>query len=107
MMNESVKNYLKKLPSPQRQICKRLRKIILDTFPDIEESFKNGVPWYEDKYYIVGLKDHVNLGFAIEGLTKEELDLFQGRGKIMRHLEYSKPDQIDKKEIVGLLKIVK
>lgn len=56
-MDEKVKKYLEKLPSPQKEICKKVRKIILNTFRDLEESFKNGVPWYECKYYIVGLKD--------------------------------------------------
>lgn len=81
-MDEQVKKYLESLPSPQKEMCKKLRKIILDTVPDIEESFKNGVPWYECKYYLVAFKDHVNVGFSVEGLTKEQMGLFEGKGKI-------------------------
>jgi hypothetical protein len=34
---------------------------------------KWGVPAYGDrKYYIVALKDHVNLGFSLKGLTKDD-----------------------------------
>jgi len=106
-MHEKVKTYLENLPSPQKEICKRVRKIILDTFPDLEESFENGVPWYECKYYIVGLKDHVNIGFSVEGLTDEEMKLFQGKGKYMRHIKIYTVDDIDKKKIVQLLKVVK
>ena len=106
-MHEKVKTYLENLPSPQKEICKKLRKIILDTFPNLEESFKNGVPWYECKYYIVGLKDHVNIGFSVEGLTEEEMKLFQGKGKYMRHIKIYTVNDIDKKKIVKLLKVVK
>lgn len=106
-MNKQIKIYLDNLPSPQKEICKRIRKIIIKAFPDLDESMKNGVPSFEDKYYIVGLKDHVNVGFAIKGLTGEEMGLFEGKGKIMRHIKIYLPEDIDEKKIVKLLKIVK
>jgi hypothetical protein len=106
-MHNKVKEYLKKLPSPQKEICEKVRKIILKTFPGTEESFKNGVPWYEDRFYIVGLKDHVNIGFCINGLSKEELNLFEGQGKFMRHIKIHSLADIDEKEIVKRLKVVK
>ena len=43
-MDKNVKRYLENLPSPQKEICKIVREIILNTFPTLEESFKNGVP---------------------------------------------------------------
>ena len=106
-MDEKVKSYLENLPSPQKEICERVRKVILKTFPEIEESFKNGVPWYECKYYIVGLKDHVNIGFSIKGLSKKELELFEGKGKLMRHIKIYSLDDINENEIVKRLKVVK
>ena len=106
-MDPKVKDYLDKLPSPQREICQRLRAIILQTFPDIDESFNNGVPWYEDRFYLVGLKNHVNIGFAIQGLTAEELSLFEGKGKLMRHLKVFTVDDIDEAEIAERLRLVK
>ena len=106
-MDEKLKNYLENFPSPQKEICKKVRAIILHTFPDIVESFKNGVPWYECKYYIVGFKDHVNIGFCVEGLTKEEMSLFEGIGKYMRHIKIRSLDEIDENKIIKLLKVVK
>lgn len=106
-MDEKVRKYLDKLPSPQKEICEEVRNIILKTFPNLVESFKNGVPWYECKYYIVGLKDHVNIGFSVEGLTAEEMRLFEGKGKYMRHIKLFSPDEIDESRIVSLLKVVK
>ncbi len=77
------------------------------TFPNINEEMKLGVPWYEGKFYIVALKTHVNLGFSLKGLTKEEIALFQGGGKTMKHIEIHSLDEIDEKKIVKLLKVVK
>ena len=55
----------------------KLRTIIFKTFPDIKEEMKWGVPSYAGgKYYFVALKSHVNLGFSIKGLSKEEIALF-------------------------------
>lgn len=106
-MHEKVKAYLENLPSPQREICEKLRNIILNSFPTLKESFKNGVPWYECKYYIVGFKDHVNIGFSVKGLTEEEMNLFEGKGKYMRHIKIYSVDEIDEKKIVKLLKVIK
>ena len=60
-MDNKVGDYIEKQKSPQREICQKLREIILKTFPNIKEEMKLGVPWYEGKYYIVALKDHVTL----------------------------------------------
>ena len=106
-MNKEIKKYLDNLPSPQKEICEKIRKIIIKTFPDLEESMKNGVPSYENKYYIVGLKDHVNIGFFIEGLSAKEIGLFEGKGKLTRHIKIYSLDDIDEKKIVNLLKVLK
>ncbi|MFX0068210.1 MAG: DUF1801 domain-containing protein [Promethearchaeota archaeon] len=106
-MNGEVDNYIEKQKSPQREICQKLREIILKTFPSIEEEMKLGVPWYEGKFYIVALKDHVNLGFSIEGLSKNEQELFEGSGKTMKHIKVYSLKEIDEEKIVELLKIVK
>lgn len=105
-MVQNVDNYINSLKSPQKEICQSLREIILNTFPDIEEKMKYGVPYYGDKYYIVGLKNHVNLGFSIESLTTAEINLFEGSGKITRHVKIKSLEDIDKKKLQNLLKMV-
>lgn len=102
----NVDDYIAKQESPQKEIVKRLRRIILKTFPDIKEEYKMGVPFYENKYYIVALKDSVNLGFSIKGLTREQQKLFQGQGKLMKHLKFFSYEEINEEEIVRLLKMV-
>lgn len=106
-MHPKVKEYLDKQVSPQKEILLELREILLRTFPNIEEDFKNGVPWYENMYYLAGLRDHVNMGFAIAGLSDEDLALFEGQGALMRHRKFYELDDIDEKHIVKLLHIVR
>jgi len=106
-LSKEVDDYIGKQKSPQKEVCQKLREIILETFPSIKEEMKLGVPWYEDKYYIVALKAHVNLGFSLKGLSREEMGLFEGGGKTMKHIKVCSLDEIDEKKIVELLKVVK
>ena len=105
-MDKKVDEYIEKQKSLQKEVCRKLREIILKTFPDIREEMKLGVPWYEGKYYIVALKDHVNLGFSLKNLSKEEAELFEGSGKTMKHIKISSLQEIDEERIVKLLKLV-
>ena len=68
---------------------------------------KYGVPYYGNKYYIVALKAHVNLGFSIKGLTPEEIALFEGTGKTTRHIKIESQENVDEERIKQLLKMVK
>ena len=105
-MSNKIDDYINKQGSPQKEICQNLRKLILKTFPDAKEEMKWGVPAFADgKFYIVALKDHVNLGFSIKGLTKEDMDLFDGGGKTMKHIQVDKID-MDENKIIELLKLV-
>jgi len=113
-MDEKVVEYIKKQKSPQKEICQRLREIILTTFPEINEKMIVGVPCYghtkEDpcgKYYIAALKDHVNLGFSLKGLSKKEQEFFEGTGKTMKHIKVHSLKDIDEAKIIRLLKLVK
>ena len=106
-MNKKVDDYIQKQKSPQREICRVLRKLILETLPDSKEEMKWGVPAFDGgKFYIVALKDHVNLGFSIEGLSKEEIALFDGGGKTTKHIQIVGLGDIDKERITKLLKLV-
>jgi len=113
-MDEKVDEYIKKQKSPQKEICERLRKIILKTIPDINEEMRAGVPCYGHtnkdicgKYYIAALRDHVNLGFSLKGLTKDEQRFFEGSGKTMKHIKVYSLKEIDEEKIIKLLKMVK
>jgi hypothetical protein len=101
-----VEKYVENQKSPQREIVQRLRSIILKTLPDIEEEFKIGVPWYEGKFYVVALRDHVNLGFSVKGLSEQERALFEGKGKMMRHVKFYSLKDVDDARVVKLLRLV-
>ncbi len=113
-MDEKVDEYINKQKSPQKEICHRLRKIIFKTIPEINEEMRAGVPCYgytkEDycgKYYIAALKDHVNLGFSLKGLSKKEIELFEGTGKTMKHIKVYSLNDLDEQRIVKLINLVK
>lgn len=104
--SNDVTKYINKQKTPQKEICQKLHKIILKNFPGIKEKMWVGVPWFGEKSYVVGLKDHVNLGVCIKGLSKKERSLLEGNGKTMRHIKLRIVKDIDEKKIVRLLKMI-
>ena len=56
-MNKEVSKYIKRQKSPQKEICTKLRKIILKTFPKIDEKMKMGVVNSECLNYWQGALD--------------------------------------------------
>lgn len=106
-MNQEINDYINKQESSQREICLRLRKIILNVFPKIKEEMRWGAMVYDDgRYYIGAVKYGVNFGFAINGLDKEEIEQFDGSGKTMRHVKIEKLSDIDEKRLIKLIKMV-
>jgi hypothetical protein len=65
-----------------------------------------GVPCYEGKFYLVALKDHVNMGFSVKGLSEQEKALFEGKGKTMRHLKFYSLEDVDEARVTKLLRLV-
>lgn len=107
LVKVEVSKYIEKQKSPQREICQKLRGIILAAHPAISEEIKWGVPTYGNgKYYIVALKDHVNLGFSLKDLSKKEQASFEGSGKTMKHIKIRSVEEIDEKRIIELLRLV-
>ncbi len=107
-MDVKVKEYFEKQKPSQKEICNKLHKIIMKTFSGIKDEMKWGVPVFGNgRYYIVVLKDHVNLGFSKKGLTKEEVKLFDGHANTTVHLEIKTLKDINEKRIVKLLKMIK
>jgi hypothetical protein len=104
-MSTDIEAYIKKQASPQREIVQRLRAIIMKTVPGAKERMWMGVPWY-DKFYIVALKDHVNMGFSVKGLSVKEMSLFEGKGKLMRHKKFRSVEEVDDERVAELLRLV-
>ncbi|WP_406657642.1 DUF1801 domain-containing protein [Methanolobus sp. ZRKC2] len=102
-----VKEYIEKQKHPEKEILEEARKTIYKTFPGCDEKFEWGVLTFkEGKFYLAALKDRVHVGFSIIGLSAEELKLFEGSGKTARHIKLHSIEDIQKKEIVKIMKIV-
>jgi len=103
----TIEEYTGKQKSPKKEILQKLRKLIHKTLPKAGEEMKWGVPVFaKGKVYIVGLKDHVNMSFAVKGLSKEETKGLEGSGKTMRHVKIHSMKDIDEKKLARLLKLV-
>jgi len=106
-MDKQVEDYIEKQKSPQKEIIQKVRNIFLKTLPNCEEKKAWGVIVFADnKFYLGAIKNRVHAGFAINGLSKEEIDLFEGSGKTMRHIKIHSLENIDEKKLVKLIKLV-
>ena len=106
-MDKRADEYIEKQKSPQKEILQKVRKIFQKTLPDCEEKMAWGVVTFAGgKFYIAAMKNRVHVGFAITGLSKEEINLFEGSGKTMRHIKIPTLENIDEKTLVKLIKMV-
>lgn len=106
-MDKKIEEYIEKQKSPQREIIKRVRNIFLKTLPNCEEKSAWGVITFAGgKFYLAAMKTRVHVGFAINGLSKEEIGLFEGSGKTMRHIKIPNVEDIDEEKLVKLIKLV-
>jgi hypothetical protein len=52
------------------------------------------------------MKTREHVGFAINRLSREEIKLFEGCGKTIRHIKIHSLDEVDEKKLVRLIKII-
>ena len=106
-MDVKVEKYIEKQQSPQKEILKKVRNLILKIIPDCDEKAAWGVAVFAGgKFYIAAIKNKVHVGFAINGLSKEEIGQFEGSGKTMRHIKIRSLSEIDEEKLVKLIKMV-
>ena len=106
-MDKQVSEYIDKQKSPQKEIIQKVRKIFQKTLPNCEEKMAWGVITFAaGKFYIAAMKNRVHVGFAITGLNKDEINLFEGSGKTMRHIKIPTLEDIDQKKLVRLIELV-
>lgn len=107
-MDKKINYYFENQTKIKKEICLKLRNIILNTFPGIKEEYKWGAVVYDnERFYIGVVRRGVNLGFAITGLSPEEKSLFKGNGRTMRHVKFESIGEIDEEKIKYLLELVK
>ena len=106
-MDKQVDEYIEKQNSPQKEILQKVRTIFHKTLPSCEEKKAWGVAVFAGgKFYIAVIKNRVHIGFAINGLNNEEIDMFEGSGKTMRHIKIHSLNDINKDKLVKLIKMV-
>ncbi|MEO7061819.1 MAG: DUF1801 domain-containing protein [Lapillicoccus sp.] len=79
-----VDAYIQRLPGWQQEVCERLRQIIRDADPDIEETIKRSVQPYfvlhGNVCALLATKDHINLFLYDPTVADPEGLINQGHG---------------------------
>ncbi len=106
-MGKDADAYIEKQKSPQKEILLKVRKIFQETLPNCEEKMAWGVVTFSSgKFYIAAMKTRVHVGFAVTGLSENEINLFEGSGKTMRHIKIPSLESIDKKRLKEMIEMV-
>jgi len=106
-MNDKVDEYINRQKNLQKEVCDYLRNLIHKTIPGVKEEMKWGVPVFAGgKFYIGSFKNSVNLGVSINGLNDQEVALFEGSGKTMRHVKIKSLQDINEEKLVKLIRLV-
>ncbi len=98
-----------------KEIAKRLRKLIVDVYPDVVE-----VPWPKQRIvgygvgprkmsehfcYIGAHRDHVNLGFYYGAEISDSEGLLEGTGKKFRHVKVRDIEGVDRPPIRHIVQL--
>jgi uncharacterized protein YdhG (YjbR/CyaY superfamily) len=106
-MDKQADDYIEKQKSPQKEILQKVRKIFKETLPNCEEKMAWGVITFASgKFYIAAMKTRVHVGFSITGLSEDEISMFEGSGKTMRHIKIPTLENIDEKRLVEMIEMV-
>lgn len=107
MSEEQILEYINRQDSPQKEILVKLRELFFAVLKKPNEKKQFGVITYDKaKFYLAAIKDKVHIGFAITGLADEEIKLFAGSGKTMRHIKIFSIKDIAEKNVAELIKLV-
>ena len=103
---EDVDQLLKKYDPHVRELAQKLRRLVKKTLPAATETVKWGNTVYlldgKNLAWIVGYKDHADLGFFAG--ARLDSKLLEGTGKGIRHIKVRNEDDIKEDEFVRLLK---
>jgi uncharacterized protein YdhG (YjbR/CyaY superfamily) len=106
-MANQVDVYIEKQKSPQKEILQEVRKIFRETLQNCKEEMKWGVVTFAaGKFYIAAMRNRVHVGFAVTGLSGDEVNLFEGNGKTMKHVKIPAIESIDRAHLVRLIRLV-
>lgn len=108
MKSKEVDAYIAGQKPLQRKILKKIRALFLATLPGCEVKTGWGAIVIDrGKYYLAAMKTRVHVGFSIIGLSRKEVALLEGQGKTMRHIKIHSLEDIHKKKLAQLIRMVK
>lgn len=101
-MNPAVDEYLEKKAHPLHNEIQRVREIILNVHPQMEETIKWSSPTFMYKgnmaSYFMNAKKHVSLMFHKGAAIHDESGLLQGDGKEARTAKFSSMAEIEERK---------
>ncbi|HZY35779.1 MAG TPA: DUF1801 domain-containing protein [Mucilaginibacter sp.] len=99
--NPQVDQYLKKKEHPMNAEIQRVREIILNVHPGLEETIKWNSPTFLYKgnmaSYFMNAKKHVSLMFHKGAFIKNQNGLLVGDGKESRVAKFANMQEIEKR----------
>jgi hypothetical protein len=101
-----LEKYLSQYPQEMNIIARNLRKMILETVPDMDEFIKWKNLFYENNGFVCAIVihgDHVNLEFARGTEIEDPYGMLDGTGKKIRHLKFRRSDEIKSNELKKML----
>ena len=103
---ESVQSIVDKLDPTQKEIVKRLQRVVRASVPKAEEVAKWGNVTYtlngKNLICLMIYRDHVNYGFFMGAKLKSKR--LEGTGKGLRYAKVYAPAEVDEKEFSKLAK---
>lgn len=106
-----VDDYINSLPDWQQEICSKVREIVHQADPEVQEEIKRRVqPYFTLQGNIIallGTKDHLNI-FVYDPIAPDPEGIInQGHGnKTGRAIQVYQNDKLNEKALLNLLKAV-
>src|SRR5687767_7595740 len=107
--SQHIDNYINELNDWRSKMLTRLRKLILDSAPELTEEWKWDTPVWAYKGNVVAggvFKDHVKLNFFKGASLEDPKGLFNAGldAKATRAIDFSKADEIDESALKDLIR---
>lgn len=107
--SQQIDNYIKGLDDWRGKMIARLRKLILDTEPNLAEEWKWDTPVWSHKGNVVAagvFKDHVKLNFFKGASLEDPKGLFNAGldAKASRAIDIAEGDEIDDAALKDLVR---
>lgn len=101
-----VDNYIGNLEPWALRLVGELRRLIMDTVPDVQETFKWNAPTYEYNGLLCGLnpaRGYVRLQFYRGAELNDPEGLLEGTGKGLRHVKVHNLDDTNREALKALV----